>query len=138
MTQPLSIYSPRVLDTSDTELIINLRVLKQETCERDLGRKQQETSLKATAAANPARWTCLINRMRKCHDNPSPIVLVSQVDSRSLCMKWRQFWPEYFLAAVVIALEAPQWSSETRAASTLNDVGWTSQRKLAARSVAVK
>ncbi|TFK75988.1 alpha mannosidase-like protein [Pluteus cervinus] len=49
-------------------------------------------------------------------------------------MKWRRFWPETLVVALVIAFEGIRsWRLDTRASSPLNGTGWTPQRKLASR-----
>jgi hypothetical protein len=48
-------------------------------------------------------------------------------------MKWTRFWLETFLGVLAIALEGPKWTKESAVAGAVNGVGWTTQKKLAAR-----
>lgn len=52
-------------------------------------------------------------------------------------MKWKRYWPEFLLVTFVFAIEfGPRWYDyTTRASNPLKGVGWTTQRKLAARYI---
>ena len=52
-------------------------------------------------------------------------------------MKWGSYWLEILLAIVVVALQGLKGIQRTHASNPLKGVGWTAQRKLAARYVAV-
>jgi mannosidase alpha-like ER degradation enhancer 1 len=51
-------------------------------------------------------------------------------------MKWGRYWLEFLLAFVVLALQGPGFEY-TRASTPLKGTGWTAQRKLAVRYVAI-
>ncbi|GLB33724.1 putative glycosyl hydrolase 47 family protein [Lyophyllum shimeji] len=52
-------------------------------------------------------------------------------------MRWGKFWPEYFLAVLVLAANGARWSvwhtNATNTPSPAKGTGWTTERKLAAR-----
>ncbi|KAF7301339.1 alpha-1,2-Mannosidase [Mycena indigotica] len=47
-------------------------------------------------------------------------------------MKWRQYWPEYFVALLLLVLQGTRWSTTNAAA--VRSAGWTPERKLAVRN----
>ncbi|KAJ7507717.1 alpha mannosidase-like protein [Mycena galericulata] len=49
-------------------------------------------------------------------------------------MKWRKYWPESLVLLLLVAFQGSKWVNDTNA-SPLKSLGWTTQRKLAARSV---
>ncbi|KAJ7129769.1 alpha mannosidase-like protein [Mycena epipterygia] len=48
-------------------------------------------------------------------------------------MKWRQYWPESLVVILAVALGSSKWVNDTNA-SVVKNIGWTTERKLAARS----